>query len=139
TRQGLAVGSGQLLADAPSTSMDVDAVGRGTLDVEKLDALPGDERPQDRARLAAEGAAQRNLGAQQGRHPGDPEPLSAGVQMDLLAGRVGGLDGDRQEGRGCKHGKRCAHVTPWTWSTGPLFKPGVEAILERQANTAWAR
>ena len=106
--EALGFGARDLLAHAVTASVDVDAVGRGAFHARELDVLPCDQPAQDRARLAAQGAAQTDLGAEQRGHAGHPEALSAGVQMNLLPGGVRRLDGDRQKRRGREHHKRRA-------------------------------
>lgn len=79
----LAAGLGDALPLAAAAVVDVGAVVGGGVDGDKVDALVADQVPQQVAGLARQGGAQRHLGAERSEHPCLPDPLTAGVDVDL--------------------------------------------------------
>ena len=100
--------------------VNVHTVRRSASRSSERDRLGLDQRAQNPPRLAAERAAQRHLRPERRRQPGDPEALTAGMQVHLRA--VGpGLDRDRQQRRGREHREPAGHPVP------PVFWPKLAA------------
>jgi hypothetical protein len=78
---------------------DVDPVGARDANGEELDALRGDEAPEDGARFPTQRAAERDTGTESRDHPRHPEALPARVEVHLLAR----AERHREDGRGRQH------------------------------------
>ena len=77
--------------------IDVGAVHASGLHHPQPQRLPLEQAAYDPTGLPTEGGAEDDVDAELADQPSDPEPLSAGVEVNLgVAGTVGPLQGDRQ-------------------------------------------
>ncbi len=118
--------------------VDVGAVGLdGAHRVQPHSRVP-DEAGEHGAGLAAQRAAQRHLGAQLGRHAGDPEALPGGVKMQVTV-----FDRDAEHRRGREDDEPCravvAHRSSLARGAQPRELAAQQPVLVAQRLTAGAQ